>query len=52
MKEVYFDGQIVNGLKEGLGKTIYDNGMNYEGEFKQGKRTGDSKITLNGIDVF
>ena len=26
--------------------------MNYEGQFKQGKKTGTSKITLNGIDIF
>lgn len=26
--------------------------MSYEGEFKNGKKVGNSKITLNGIDVF
>lgn len=26
--------------------------MNYQGQFKQGKRTGASKLTLNGVDIF
>ncbi len=31
LKEVFFDGKIVNGHKEGYGKVVYDNGMNYDG---------------------
>ncbi len=31
LKEVFFDGKMVNGHKEGYGKIVYDNGMNYEG---------------------
>jgi hypothetical protein len=52
LKEVFFDGKTVNGLKEGRGRVVYDNGMNYEGELKQGRRIGEGKITLNGIDIF
>ena len=36
-----YEGQVVNGKKEGKGKYIYDNGSIYEGDFKNDKREGN-----------
>jgi antitoxin component YwqK of YwqJK toxin-antitoxin module len=42
--EVYFEGNMANGLPEGKGKLVWYNGSPlYEGEFKDGKVTGFGK---------
>lgn len=38
LTEVYYDGKLVNGVKEGYGKVVYDNGLIYEGLFKAGRK--------------
>jgi hypothetical protein len=40
LREVYFDGKMIKGVKEGQGKLVYDNGIIYEGFLKAGKREG------------
>jgi hypothetical protein len=52
LKEVYFDGKTVNGMKEGIGKVVYDNGIIYEGMLKEGKKEGEGKLSLNGVIIF
>ena len=38
LTEVYYDGKLVNSVKEGHGRVVYDNGMIYEGLFKAGRK--------------
>ena len=40
----YYDGEFVNGKKEGEGKLIYLNGNEYEGSFAGGYQNGKGKI--------
>lgn len=52
LKEVYFDGKMINGMKEGMGKVVYDNGIIYEGMLKEGKKEGEGKLSVNGVIIF
>ena len=40
-----YDGEYVNGIREGKGKYIYANGDKYEGNFKDNKKHGIGKLT-------
>jgi hypothetical protein len=40
-KENKYEGQIINGKKEGKGKYVYKNGCIYEGYFKNDKKEGN-----------
>ena len=35
-----YDGQFINGIKEGKGRLIFKNGEVYEGDFKDGLMHG------------
>ncbi len=52
LREVYYDGKIVNGIKEGFSKVVYDNGMIYEGWLRNGKKEGEGKYILNEVVIF
>jgi hypothetical protein len=52
LREVYYDGKLINKMKEGFGKVVYDNGITYEGLLRNGKKEGEGKFTLNGVVVF
>ena len=43
-----YEGNYVNGVKEGLGKLISTNNHIYEGEFKNGKPFGEGTLLING----
>lgn len=46
----YFEGRIIDGLKQGKGKMVYRNGTVFEGNFKNNNFEKDGKITFpNGI---
>ena len=38
LAEVYYDGKLVDSLKEGRGRVVYDNGIIYEGSFRAGNK--------------
>jgi 1-phosphatidylinositol-4-phosphate 5-kinase len=49
-KSILEEGQYVNGLKEGFGRSIYPGGDYYEGQWKLGLQDGHGKFTFpNGI---
>jgi radial spoke head protein 1 len=39
-----YEGQFVNGRKQGYGIYKYNNGLRYEGEYKNNVRQGNGKI--------
>ena len=42
-----YEGQIKNGLREGIGTMFYNNGYKYEGDWKNGLREGKGIYYLN-----
>ena len=48
----YYDGEFVNGKKEGEGKLIYSNGNRYEGTFLGGFPNGKGKIIQTDNDIY
>ena len=48
----YYEGEFVNGKKEGNGIIIYKNGTKYEGKLKQNKHNGFGKLTQLDGEVF
>mgnify|MGYP002624148171 FL=1 len=48
----YYDGEFVNGKKEGEGKLIYMNGNKYEGSFARGRQNGKGKLTQIDGDTY
>ena len=48
----YYDGEFVNGKKEGEGKLIYMNGNKYEGSFARGRQNGRGKLTQIDGDTY
>lgn len=47
-----YDGEIVNGKRNGQGKYAYDSGNVYEGEWKDGKKAGQGKFTWADGSVY
>ena len=51
--EVIYEGEFLNGLRNGKGKEYDYNGhLLFEGEFLKGKRNGKGKEYLNGELIF
>ena len=48
----YYDGEFVNGKKEGEGKLIYANGNQYEGTFLGGLPNGKGKLIQTDNDIY
>ena len=48
----YYDGEFVNGKKEGEGKLIYVNGNQYQGSFLGGLPDGKGKLTQTNNDIY
>ena len=48
----YYEGEFVNGKKEGEGKLIYSNGNIYEGSFLGGFPNGKGKLTQTDNDIY
>ena len=48
----YYDGEFVNGKKEGEGKLIYMNGNGYEGTFAAGSQNGKGKLTQIDGEIY
>ena len=48
----YYDGEFVNGKKEGEGKLIYMNGNEYEGSFAAGRQNGKGKQIHTDGDTY
>ena len=48
----YYDGEFVNGKKEGEGKLIYANGNQYEGTFLGGVPNGKGKLIQTDNDIY
>ena len=48
----YYDGEFVNGKKEGEGKLIYMNGNGYEGTFAAGRQNGKGKLTQIDGEIY
>ena len=48
----YYDGEFVNGKKEGEGKLIYANGNQYEGSFLAGFPNGHGKLIQTDNDIY
>lgn len=41
-----YEGQMVNGVENGLGRFVYNNGAMYEGQWKDGLPNGNGKMVL------
>ena len=41
-----YEGDWVNGVKDGFGKITYPDGAVYEGQIVKGAREGDGKLTM------
>ena len=48
----YYDGEFVNGKREGEGKLIYANGNQYEGTFLSGLPNGKGKLIQTDNDIY
>ena len=48
----YYDGEFVNGKREGEGKLIYANGNHYEGTFLGGLPNGRGKLIQTDNDIY
>ena len=46
-----YEGNYVNGIKEGKGKLIYPNGFVYDGDFVGGKPRGNANIISGGKNI-
>jgi len=46
-----YEGNYVNGVKEGLGKLFYPNKKIYKGYFKNGKPYGEGTIIVDGKET-
>ena len=42
----FFEGQFINGVKQGYGRIIFTNGDYYEGEWKDGVHEGVGKYVF------
>jgi hypothetical protein len=42
----YYEGQLVNGMRQGYGAYVQVSGARYEGQWKDGKSHGEGKLTL------
>jgi len=51
-KNIQYNGIFLNGLPEGEGKEIYNNGYSYIGEFKQGLKHGYGKFCFNNNIIY
>ena len=49
--ELIYEGDYVNGKKEGNGKIVYQNGKYYIGEFKEGERNGNGTLFDNDNSI-
>ena len=43
-----YEGQYINGIKEGYGEFRWADGRIYRGPFEKGKQHGFGKLTVNG----
>ena len=49
--ELIFEGEYLNGKRNGNGKEYYDNGkLKFEGEYKNGQKNGNGKEYYNSIN--
>lgn len=48
----YYEGQIKNGLKEGYGTQLLENGDKYEGEWMQDMRHGFGVLTFSNGEIY
>ena len=47
-----YEGQMANGMMNGMGHLIFANGDVYTGQFRYGKADGNGKLTLTNGDVY
>jgi len=52
IKNIQYNGIFLNGLPDGKGKEIYNNGYSYIGEFKEGLKHGYGKFCFNNIVIY
>ena len=48
----YYEGEFIDGKKEGKGKLIYNNGTEYSGNFKNNKPDGYGQLTQENGEVY
>jgi len=48
----YYEGEMHNGLKEGYGTQVLENGDKYEGQWKKNLKNGFGVLTLQTGDVY
>ena len=46
-----YEGEILDGIPEGLGKITHPDGSTYIGEFKDGRYHGFGTLTIDGIET-
>ena len=49
---IEFEGELVNGCRNGKGKAYSDNRLIYEGEFLNGNRHGKGKEYFDSIEIY
>jgi len=48
----YYEGEVRDGLKEGYGTLILENGDKYEGQWKQDMKDGFGVLTFSTGDIY
>ena len=48
----YYEGEVRDGVKEGYGTLILENGDKYEGQWKQDMKEGFGVLTFSTGDVY